>query len=72
VRRRTVRARPEFAFDGLVVFDLCPISALTEELFPGRGIEVSNAWRTQQFEYTWLRTLIYSDGKLRQFLAGDR
>ena len=48
------------AFDGLVVFDLRLISALTEELFPGRGIEVSNAWRTRQFEYTWLRTLMGS------------
>jgi 2-haloacid dehalogenase len=45
------------AFDGLVVFDLRPIVALTEELFPGRGAEFSSAWRTRQFEYTWLRTL---------------
>jgi 2-haloacid dehalogenase len=45
------------AFDGLVVFDLRPIAALTEELFPGRGAELSSAWRTRQFEYTWLRTL---------------
>jgi 2-haloacid dehalogenase len=42
------------ASDGLVVFDLCPVVALTEELFPGRGAEVSNTWRTRQFEYTWL------------------
>jgi 2-haloacid dehalogenase len=48
------------AFDGLVIFDLRPIVALTEELFPGRGAEVSNAWRTRQFEYTWLRTLTES------------
>jgi 2-haloacid dehalogenase len=40
------------AFDGLVVFDLRPIVALTEELFPGRGAEVSSAWRTRQFEFT--------------------
>jgi 2-haloacid dehalogenase len=45
------------AFDALVVFDLRPVAALTEELFPGRGAEVSNAWRMRQFEYTWLRTL---------------
>ncbi len=45
------------AFDGLVVFDLGPIVALAEQLFPGRGTEVSNAWRSRQFEYTWLRTL---------------
>jgi 2-haloacid dehalogenase len=45
------------AFDGLVVFDLRPIATLTEELFPGRGAEITTAWRTRQFEYTWLRTL---------------
>jgi len=28
---------------------------LAEELFPGRGEELSNQWRTRQFEYTWLR-----------------
>jgi 2-haloacid dehalogenase len=50
----TIRA---IALDGLAVFDTRPISALTEEFFPGKGTELSNAWRTRQFEYTWLRTL---------------
>jgi 2-haloacid dehalogenase len=45
------------AFDGFVIFDPRPIAALAEELFPGRGTEVTNVWRTRQFEYTWLRTL---------------
>jgi 2-haloacid dehalogenase len=45
------------AFDGFVIFDPRPIMALTEELFPGRGVEFGNTWRTRQFEYTWLRTL---------------
>jgi 2-haloacid dehalogenase len=45
------------AFDGFVIFDPRPIAALAEELFPGRGTEIVNAWRTRQFEYTWLRTL---------------
>ena len=30
---------------------------LAEQLFPGRGAELSNAWRTRQFEYQWLRAL---------------
>jgi 2-haloacid dehalogenase len=34
-----------------------PISALAEKLFPGRGADLSNAWRMRQFEYTWLRTV---------------
>jgi 2-haloacid dehalogenase len=45
------------AFDGLTVFDPRPVFALAEELFPGQGTGLSNAWRTRQFEYTWLRTL---------------
>ena len=51
------------AFDGLAVFDPRPIAALTEQLFPGRGTELTNAWRTRQFEYTWLRTVMnrYAD-----------
>jgi 2-haloacid dehalogenase len=28
-----------------------------EKVFPGRGREVTNLWRTRQFEYTWLRTI---------------
>ena len=45
------------AFDGFTTFDPRSVSALAEELFPGRGSELSNLWRTRQFEYTWLRTV---------------
>jgi 2-haloacid dehalogenase len=45
------------AFDGLAVFDVRPVAALSEQIFPGRGAEMSALWRTRQFEYTWLRTL---------------
>jgi hypothetical protein len=31
-------------------------SILAEALFPGQRTELSNEWRTRQFEYTWLRT----------------
>jgi 2-haloacid dehalogenase len=44
------------AFDGLTVFDVRSVAALAERVFPGRGEEMSALWRTQQFEYTWLRT----------------
>jgi 2-haloacid dehalogenase len=30
---------------------------LAEKLFPGKGVELSNAWRIRQFEYQWLRAL---------------
>jgi 2-haloacid dehalogenase len=45
------------AFDALAVFDVRPVAALSEQIFPGRGAELSALWRTRQFEYTWLRTL---------------
>ena len=44
-------------FDAFPIFDPSPVFALAEQLFPGRGAELSNAWRTRQFEYQWLRAL---------------
>jgi 2-haloacid dehalogenase len=45
------------AFDAFPLLDPRPVFAKAEELFPGRGTELGNVWRTRQFEYTWLRTL---------------
>jgi 2-haloacid dehalogenase len=45
------------AFDGFPIIDPRPVFAKVEDMFPGRGQELSNAWRTRLFEYTWLRTL---------------
>jgi len=45
------------AFDAFPIFDPRPVFALAEQLFPGRGADLSNAWRTRQFEYQWLRAL---------------
>lgn len=39
------------AFDAFPIFDPRPVFALAEKLFPGRGAELSNAWRIRQFEY---------------------
>lgn len=53
-------ARPRIkavAFDAFPIFDPRSVFALAEHLFPGRGAELSNAWRTRQFEYQWLRAL---------------
>ena len=58
--RATAATQPQFraiAFDAFPIFDPRPISGLAEQLFPGMGSELSNAWRTRQFEYQWLRTL---------------
>jgi 2-haloacid dehalogenase len=52
--------RPEvkaIAFDAFPIFDPRPVFARAEQLFPGQGTDLSNAWRTRQFEYTWLRTV---------------
>jgi len=53
-------AAPRFkaiAFDAFPIFDPRPVVARAESLFPGRGAELSNVWRTRQFEYQWLRAL---------------
>lgn len=51
------RSFKAIAFDAFPVFDPRPIFGLAEKLFPGKGAELSNTWRTRQFEYQWLRTL---------------
>jgi 2-haloacid dehalogenase len=45
------------AFDGFPIIDPRPLGMRAEQLFPGKGELLMNAWRTRQFEYTWLRTL---------------
>lgn len=53
------------AFDAFPIFDPRPVSRLAETLFPRRGPELTNAWRTRQFEYQWLRAL---GGRYADFL----
>lgn len=53
-------------FDAFPIFDPRPVFARAEELFPGRGSELSNAWRTRQFEYQWLRALSGQYADFRQ------
>jgi 2-haloacid dehalogenase len=58
--RALAAGRPKIkavAFDGFPVIDPRPIAARAEALFPGKGAELMTAWRTRQFEYSWLRTL---------------
>jgi 2-haloacid dehalogenase len=45
------------AFDGFPVIDPQPVAKRAEELFPGQAAALMAAWRTRQFEYTWLRSL---------------
>jgi 2-haloacid dehalogenase len=43
-------------FDAFPIFDPRPVSALASRLFPEQGPALMTAWRSRQFEYTWLRT----------------
>jgi 2-haloacid dehalogenase len=40
------------------LFDVHSVTTLAEELFPGRGHQVSQLWRTNQLQYSWLRSLM--------------
>ena len=40
------------------LFDVHSVTRLADTLFPGRGAALSQAWRTKQLEYTWLRSLM--------------
>lgn len=40
------------------VLDVHSIVTALDRRFPGKGVEVSKAWRTRQLEYTWLRSLM--------------
>jgi 2-haloacid dehalogenase len=53
-------AAPRFkavAFDYFVLFNPDSIVPEVEAIFPGRGRELTNLWRTRQFEYSWLRSI---------------
>lgn len=39
------------------LFDVHSVVALAEQFFAGKGVALSQAWRSRQLEYTWLRTL---------------
>ena len=55
----TPRAKyPALAFDGFPIFDPRPVGAACEVAFPGKGAVLLAAWRTRQFEYQWLGTLM--------------
>jgi 2-haloacid dehalogenase len=62
-------AAPRFkaiAFDYLVLFNADSVVTEVERVFPGRGVELANLWRTRQFEYSWLRAM---SGRYVDFMA---
>jgi 2-haloacid dehalogenase len=53
-------AKPRFkavAFDYFVIFDPNSIVPAVEEVAPGRALEFTQAWRSKQFEYSFLRSI---------------
>lgn len=62
-------ARPRFkavAFDYFVLFNPDSIVIDADRLFQGKGRELTDVWRTRQFEYSWLRSIT---GRYVDFLA---
>jgi 2-haloacid dehalogenase len=52
--------KPRFkavAFDYFVIFDANSVIPEVEKVFPGKGVEFTRAWRSKQFEYSFLRTI---------------
>jgi 2-haloacid dehalogenase len=60
VAAREPGAAPRFkavAFDYFVLFNPDSIVPDVDRVFPGKGRELTNLWRTRQFEYSWLRSI---------------
>ncbi len=55
-----------FVFDAYgTLFDVDSLVADAEALVPGRGAELVRLWRAKQVEYTWLSSLMATDGRPR-------
>ncbi len=39
------------------LFDVYSVTAMAEQIHPGKGAEIAALWREKQIAYTWLRTL---------------
>ncbi len=40
------------------LFDVHSVQSRCEALWPGKGVQLSQTWRTKQLEYTWQRSLM--------------
>lgn len=61
---KTSKTTHALVFDAYgTLFDVHSVIAECERLWPGKGEQLSRAWRTKQLEYTWLRSLMgrYAD-----------
>lgn len=51
------------------LFDVHTVANKSEQLFPGKGKELSEIWRQKQLEYSWLRSLM---GRYENFWSVTR
>jgi 2-haloacid dehalogenase len=51
------------------LFDVQSVEALAQRLYPGRGSELAQLWRSRQLEYTWLQSLMQSAHQRRDDFA---
>jgi len=57
------------AFDYFVLFNPDSVVAAVDRIAPGKGRDITNLWRTRQFEYSWLRSIT---GRYVDFFAVTR
>ena len=63
--RRPVQGIKALAFDAYgTLFDVFSVTALCEQLFPGKGNQLAQIWRVKQLQYSLLRTTM---GRHRDF-----
>lgn len=48
------------AFDYFVIFNPNSVVTEVEKVFPGKGMEITKAWRSKQFDYGFLRSITNS------------
>jgi len=54
-----LRTPDAFVFDAYgTLFDVHSVQRRCDAFWPGKGAALSQAWRTKQLEYTWLRSLM--------------
>ena len=69
------KSTPAFLIDALVfdaygtLFDVQSVAVTVDRLFPGRGAELSQLWRSKQLEYSWLQSLMQSPVQRREDFA---
>jgi 2-haloacid dehalogenase len=63
------KAIKALAFDAYgTLFDVFSVTALCEQLYPGKGTQLAQIWRAKQLQYSLMRSLM---GRHRDFWWSD-